>query len=284
MIWGILLIAAGVFWLFGNFGWFSWDWWGVVWEFWPLLLILAGLGFLLQNNRQRIPILIGVAVIGGALLWGWNSRPGSAGGTETIAERLQGASRAEVNLSPGVGRMRLKAGGSNLVDGKIELMPGERLERSVRKDGDRLNVGLESKGSVRTVRFRRNQGWNLSLSPSVPIKLNVSLGVGESELDLSGLNIEGLEVSSGVGRTQVELPNKGRYRANISGGVGEIEVRVPTEIALRLKTSSGIGGVEVPQGLVSMGDGRYESQDFANAANQVDLEVSGGVGRVVVRR
>jgi predicted membrane protein len=66
--------------------------------------------------------------------------------------------------------------------------------------------------------------------------------------------------------------------------VGEIEVRVPRELALRLRADAGLGGVKVPDDLIKQGDNRYESPDYANATNRVDLKVDGGVGAIRVRR
>lgn len=46
--WGVLLVVVGIVWLVSNLGWMWWrDWWGISWEIAvPLLLILAGVGFL----------------------------------------------------------------------------------------------------------------------------------------------------------------------------------------------------------------------------------------------
>ena len=39
VIWPVLLIAAGVVFLLQNFGLLNWQMWGSVWQFWPVVLL-----------------------------------------------------------------------------------------------------------------------------------------------------------------------------------------------------------------------------------------------------
>jgi phage shock protein PspC (stress-responsive transcriptional regulator) len=284
---GWMLVGLGGWFLLQTLGLISWDAWGWLWQLWPLALIVGGLSVLLQGNRQRLPILLAVFLVGGGLLTAFYNRPAAQGSLETIAEPLQGAPSGEVVLSSGVGKLEVWAleNSANLIEGRVQLLPGERLEREVRREAEGLRVKLEAKGNTRGWNVnRRLEGWRLGLSPRVPIRLRVSTGVGESRLNLSRLRLSELTVNTGVGSTQVELPVQGSYRASIDGGVGEIEVRVPREMALRLRADAGLGGVKVPDGLIKQGDNRYESPGYASATNRVDLEVSGGVGAIQVRR
>lgn len=284
--WGIALIAIGVLWLFTSLGWFSWDFWADVWLLWPLVLILFGLNFLLRDNPQRIPVLLAVALVGGGLLWMWNARPGAQGALEQISIPLGQVNLAQIRLAPGVGQLEVSAleeSSPSLVEGQIRLLPGERLERRSDVQGSEAMVALEARGRT-SGSVRSREGWELRLSPRADLRLIVDSGVGETVLNLRNLQVSSLDVNSGVGRVQIELPEQGIYRAKIDGGVGELDVRIPPNVAVRLVAKTGLGGVEVPNGLLKQGDNRYESPDYASAANKADLEVSGGVGRVVIRK
>jgi len=226
-----------------------------------------------------------VALIGGAALWFWNSRPGATGSVETISQELRGATQAEVSISPGVGRLdlgSLEDNPTSLLEGRIELLPGERLEKSSNMRGGTAVVKIATKGSTSGFR-RQSEGWNLRLSPKIPISLRVNLGAGESQLNLRELKLSGLNVGSGVGRVEVDLP-RGSYSAKVSGGVGEVVVNLPGEAAVRLSANAGLGGVDVPDGLVKTGDKTYESRNYSEATNRIILEVSGGVGKVEVNQ
>ncbi len=284
--WGIALIVVGVLWLFISLGWFSLDFWADVWLLWPLVLILLGLNFLLRDNPQRLPLLLAVALVGGGLLWMWNARPGAQGALEQISIPLGQANQAQIRLAPGVGELvvsALEESSTSLIEGQIRLLPGERLERRSDVRGNEAIVVLEVKGRT-SGSARSRKGWELRLSPRANLRLDVNTGVGETVLNLRNLQVSSLDVNSGVGRVQVELPEQGIYRARIDGGVGELDIRIPQNVAVRLEAKTGLGGLEIPNGLLKQGDSRYESPDYATAAHKVDLEVSGGVGRVVIRK
>lgn len=287
MGWGIVLIAFGTLWLLSTFGLFSWGFWNSFWIFWPLALIVGGLNFILKDSKQRFPILLGVALVGGLGLFGWSRVSGAEGSSQAISEDLKGATQADITLSPGVGRLELSSleqNSTKAIEGQIELVRGERLEHSAALSGNTLKVRLEAQSNSIGLNARRPEGWKLRLSPKVSLRLNVNSGVGENVLDLSGLKLSDLEVTSGVGRTEVRLSSQGQYSAKIEGGVGALEVNVPSTVGLRLHVSTGLGGAELPTNLISKGEKTYESADYQTAKNRVDLEISSGVGGIVVRR
>lgn len=59
LIWGIILIAAGIIFLLDNYGYV--DAWNVVKTFWPLILIAIGLKILWDIKRDPEPKIIGEA-------------------------------------------------------------------------------------------------------------------------------------------------------------------------------------------------------------------------------
>lgn len=290
MIGGVILIALGLVFLLNNLGILPWDIWNVLWRLWPLALIAVGLDFLLgRDSRYRVPLLVGTLVIGGLLVTFWSARPGGLGGAarvEEIGENIGGARAARVQISSGVTRLRLDAlsDTSRLIEGRVSLLAGEELERSANREGDILVYVLRSRSRGGSFNATNSQGWNLSLTPVIPIDLRVNTGVGESDLDLSGLQLTRLEVNSGVGRAQIRLPGQGQFDAHIDGGVGEIQVTIPEEMALRFVAKAGLGRVNLPRGLVSVGENSYESEGYAGAQNRVNLEINGGIGQIVVRR
>ena len=165
--------------------------------------------------------------------------------------------------------------------------------RDWRVDGSVAHYQLRSEGVPfrPTWGWRRdNRGWHsddrtwsLDLSSSVPMALNVSTGVGQSTLDLSSLKVTDLHVSSGVGQTEVWLPAQGRVTARVSGGVGQLIVTIPEGMAARIHGSAGLGGLSVAPRFARQGGGNYVSANYATADDRVDLDISGGVGKVVVR-
>ncbi len=69
------------------------------------------------------------------------------------------------------------------------------------------------------------------------LDLDISLGVGESDLDLSDIQVTDLSLGIGVGQTTVVLPD-GEYEAFVEGGVGPSIITLPDDLGSGLKLLS----------------------------------------------
>ncbi|MCZ2097346.1 MAG: hypothetical protein LC121_14010 [Anaerolineae bacterium] len=103
--------------------------------------------------------------------------------------------------------------------------------------------------------------WDIGLTPSIPLNLDIHGGAGRSSLDLSRLQLTGLNVGAGAGEFSVQLP-AGKYAARYSGGVGRSTLSVPSGADVDVMVSSGAGEINLTIG--------------ADAA--VNARISGGVG------
>lgn len=292
-VWPLILISAGVIFLLNNMGLLSWNVWDGLWRMWPVLLIAIGLDILFGRRSgigSLIALVLIVAVIGGAVWFAATQVPFLTGQTLTtnqIAQQLGDATSADVQINFSVGSLRIGAlrDSGNLIEGTIGAGPGETITSDYHVDGSVARYQLKSQGAP-FVPFgprRYDQSWRLDLSSSVPMALRVSTGVGEASLDLSGLKVTDLNVSSGVGQTQIQLPAQGQLRARVSGGIGQVIVTIPEGMAARIHGSAGLGGLTVSSRFLSQGGGQYVSANYATAQDRIDLDVSGGIGQVVVR-
>jgi LiaI-LiaF-like transmembrane region len=294
-VWPLILITLGVMFLLSNLGMLNWNVWDAIWRLWPVLLIAIGLDILF-GRRSAIGALISlalvVALIGGAIWFVTAQAPvvaGQALTTDRIVQERADASLSVVQINFGAGQLRLGAlkDSANLIEGTIVRGPGETVLRDWTLEGGVARFRLHSQG----VPFdpwpwgRRGEGrmWNLSLSPSVPMELNISAGVGQSMIDLAELKLTGLKVSSGIGETTVTLPARGRFSAKVSGGIGQLTVIVPQGMAARIHASAGLGDLNVASSRFVRQGGDYVSANYATAEDRIDLDVSGGIGQVVIR-
>ena len=63
MIWGMLLLFAGVMLLLNFLEIIPWDFWSHVWRFWPVLIVLSGISILLGNSWLSRFLVIIVSTI-----------------------------------------------------------------------------------------------------------------------------------------------------------------------------------------------------------------------------
>ena len=284
-----ILIGAGAVLLLNTTGLVDWDIWAVMWRLWPVILIAIGLDILIGRRSLAGSALVAatmlVVMIGGA----WALASGMTPATqESIAQPRNGISRADVTFAPAVANLRVAAAsdGTMLIAGTIDRARGERLAQDYQGTGGIATYTLKSEETRGlpfgvSTRDSDDMTWDLRLAPDLPIFLTVKSGVGQAMIDLTGLQLTGLDVDTGVGQTTVTLPARGQFSAKVNTGVGEVIVRVPAGMALRVHINAGLGNTQVPSGYTRQGDW-YVSPGYDTATDRIALEVNGGIGRVAV--
>jgi len=243
----VILIGLGVIFLLNSLGVLAWGVWEVIFRLWPVLLIAAGLEIILSRLSvwgSLLALVLTVAVLAGAL---WLLAPDLAAermaAGEDVRQALGDASRAEVIIEPGVGSLHIEAlpESANLIEGVVGVGRGQRVKRHFAVAGKIATFTLQTEGmTLGPFIGRDNQwSWNLGLAPEVPLGLEVGLGVGLADVDLTGLTVDNLEVSVGIGQTTVTLPDEGRFYGKIEGAIGETVVVIPAGLAARIRVDTG---------------------------------------------
>ena len=289
-VWPYILIIGGIAFLLDNLGLQNWGFLNSVVVWWPLILIVIGVEILTRAYPWSRMLTLGLLLLTfiAMMFSGMVLSPKMRNLTrETIQQPIL-AKRAEIQLGVSVGRLEIGQNNTGrLIDGFFDVRGNERLERENRMSGDVQFARLEVKSVGSIVNFPNlntsaSPTWNLGLSPSLPIVLRVNTGVGDSRLDLTELKITDLTVQTGVGQTTVLMPVAGRVTARIEGGVGDTTVNIPNGMEARVSVTTGIGSVEVGGNTYRRDGDVYTSPNFATAANRLELEVRGGIGRIRV--
>lgn len=282
--WAYVLIVIGALSLFDLIGL---DNWGT-----PLIMIVIGVALITRPYPwgRRLTLGLVAATVLGVGVWAVVRPTVSSGGpvTETLSLPLT-AARAEIALSPSVGRLDIGPGSSNaLIEGTLGLNRGERLERRVTTRGGAQVVQLTAQRTGTNISPFGNLGqnnahWLLGLSPEVPLVLRVTSGVGDSALDLTGLKVTDLTFEGGVGRATVRLPETGIVSADLQSGVGQLNVTIPSGMKARVRVGSGLGPVKVLGDFLRDGE-TSTSPGYAQSSNRIDLRIEGGVGAINVEK
>ncbi|MGC9358590.1 MAG: LiaI-LiaF-like domain-containing protein [Anaerolineae bacterium] len=288
----VILVTAGILLLLNNLGVLNWSIWNILFRMWPVILIAAGLDLLVGRRSAVgavIALILILGVIGGGIWYAvtYDGVTAASGEPVEVAYSREGVTEAEITLKPGAGGVNVTGldDGTDLILGTVRLHSGEDLERDFSAPDERAYLELESKGSwfLPTVGWGNQWTWDLALAEGVDLDLVVDMGVGETDLDLTDLQMEDLTVDLGIGRAKVILPAEGRFDARIDNGIGQIIVVVPEGMEVRVTGGAGLGSTNVPDGYESQ-DGAYVSPGYAGADNRVDLQVDVGIGSVDIRR
>lgn len=289
----VILIGLGVVFLLNSLGLLAWSVWDVIFRLWPVLLIAVGLEIILNRFSawgSLLALVLTVVILAGAL---WMFRADIGTGRvltgEEVRQALGEATRAKVVIEPGVGSLHIEAllESANLVEGVIQTGREQRVRRDFAVVGKTATFTLRSQGEGRIIGpffwAGDQRSWELGLAPEVPLELDISFGVGWTDIDLTDLTIDDLKVSMGIGRTTVTLPDEGRFQAKIDSSIGETVVVIPAGMAARIRVDTGLAVSDLPNGYQQRDD-VYTSPGYASADDRVDLEVSQAIGKITIRQ
>jgi hypothetical protein len=292
-----ILILLGLAFLVNNFGILDFNIWEMMWRLWPVWLIAVGLDMIIgRRTSWGSWLVLGliITIIGGAVWFGdnlginfngqWDTTAGPAE-IINVSEDVKDAKRATVQIHSSVGEFRLSASSSSdkLVEGTVGKLAGERISKDYYGSNGDMTFILQSGGfNIPNINTRRGQGvWDLKLAKNVSMDLKVGTGVGESNIDLTGLILNRFEVETGVGEVNLTLPATGKFDVKMKTGIGETTLRIPDGMEAKIRASKGIGSTKY-NGMFSLRDGYYVTPGYDNAQNRVDVEISGGIGEIEI--
>jgi hypothetical protein len=223
--------------------------------------------------------------------------------TETIELGAAESVTAEINL--GAGSLAIGSGATALMDGTFTYnVANWKPEVDYQVSGVKGTLTVEqpdAKGSiplnVDDVRYE----WELRFNNDVPLGLNINMGAGEGELDLSDLLLDSLVFEGGAGDVNIDLSSasltdlevtlgagdvsldlSGNWQedltAAIKGGIGKVTLLLPVNIGVRVEAQGGLGAINAA-GLNKDGN-VYTNDAYGESAVTLDIEVEGGVGEI----
>jgi hypothetical protein len=289
LVGAIFMIGLGTVFLLANFGMIVLNVWQLVLRLWPVLLVAIGLDLVVGRRNvwaSLAGLVLLLAVLAGALwLYGVRLESGQALHSQEVSQTLQGVESAEIVLENGAGDVYVHAlsGSSELIAGQVAAGRSRNAYEDLSIQGDQAIYRLRESGTY--IGFGERFGehsWDLGLTSQIPLDIRYSQGAGNTELDLSGLQLSALKINVGVGQTTVALPATGNFDVEINGAIGQIVILVPKGMALRIQSNTALANLSVPGGY-ERSDRVYTSLGFESAANRVDLDISMAIGNVSIR-
>lgn len=276
----------------------------ILWKYWPLLLILVGAGMFFDRAQRRsdpegaphIPIgstigTVAFLVIMALLLWhhrgenhgDWvraSSSSSSHHSHESQTIESKGAKAARIIVHMPAGELVVAGGAQKLMDADFyqgASWEAPSVDYSVLNGSGELTINQQSSNSFMS---NSDNTWKLKLSNELPIDLEVDMGAGKGDLNLSKLDLTRFQLNIGAGQVNVDLTGERAkdLEANIHGGVGEAIVRLPKNIGVVANVHGGLGSVDV-RGLKEE-DGKYVNASYGKASNTLHLTVEGGIGHI----
>jgi len=284
----VFMIGLGALFLLSSGGWIGWQSWNLLWRLWPIMLVAVGIEIIIGRRSLWVSlaaVIVIVAVLGG-LLWilgGVSPTQGVALTEESVSQPLDEIKQAVVIISPTVGELNIgkNQDPSVLIQGSINFNKSLRVYSDYQVRGQTGTYKIESQ-SMATFPSGQFWGWDLDLTDSIPLEVDLSMGAGEMNVDVSELVLTRLDVSQAVGKLTVDLAEREEYQADLSQAVGSIEVVVPESVGVRIEISRAISSLSMPSTFAHRGD-YYYSSNYDQAETKIDLKISQAIGSIEVQ-
>lgn len=284
---GLLLVAAGLFWLAAAQGWVQPDWPSIhtivsrILSWWPLLLVAAGAGMILTRRVGAWLALL--ALVGAGLVvlwvvsaafapWAWPAAPGrhvieiGRPGTAGAAAMEVETTAASLFLTGGAGGRGLAVVESSLpgVDGRV----------TSREGGAAARVGVDSVLPLAAVmRLDERTRWE---------EVRIAAAAAQVRLDLEGVTLGDLRVDAASSRLVGSIDRVvDGARITVNGAVAFTHLEFPAGVGVEVTVEGRNGRLDLP-GFRLVGD-RWRSANWDEAPVRVRVDHRAAVYRLAIR-
>jgi len=257
--WGTVVVLLGAALLLTNLKIVSFNVWSF---FWPLLIVLLGVWFLIGPAWKRKSL-------------------------DTIQSTipLENTNSAEISFHHGAGRLEVNASArpGELINGWFTGGVTSEIHRNAGITELQLHTPSDFAFDGSWPMGSHGYEWVVGLTPEVPLKLHFKTGASESIFDFSGLKVTDLSIETGASSTEITMPsNAGLTNAQVKSGVAAVKIHIPAGVGARIHVKSGLSGVNIDSSRFTRDGDTYVSAEYATVTNKVELYVETGVGSVDV--
>ena len=304
LFWPVVLITVGAVLLLANLGLLPEPSWVVLWQLWPLLLIALGVEVLIGRRStlgaifSALVLVVLLVAAFGLVFYAPNIPALSAlvqeqsWKTQHVEYPLAGVDRAKVELdwTSVPGDVRALAGSDNLIEADVDYVGELIFDVDAATDGARVILDSRSSGPQGWLwpAASDDARWDVRLSPEVELELVLDASSGYGSFDLRGLQISALTLDASSGAIDMMLPAGSSFEAHVDGSSGALTLTVPEDVGVRVTLDGGSGAFHagerfrLVEGEVQ-GDGVWETDGLAAAADTIELTIDQSSGAITIR-
>jgi len=235
----------------------------------------------MMEKRIKISLLVitvlSIAVVG-CIATPLMSREGSHSEVIDVEE----ADSVSAEIIMGAGKLEVQSGAEALLEGEFhysfrDYAPDITYRVRSNGTGD-LKIEQDNGPKFRVQSNYKNE-WELLFNDTVPLDLEITLGAGESILELADLNLESFELQMGAGASTIDLSGilEHDLPVNIQGGVGELTVILPPETNINAEVTGGLGEINT-QGLYQ--EGQQFTSKYSGSGPVLNITIEAGIGQL----
>ena len=309
IFWGIFLVFIGGIFLLENFDIIDFSW-RYVWRFWPVILILIGVNILFKNSKSQTGIIVtaAITIITLGLLtykglekhrdneskWRWNNSNDKNNDADS-ADVISDANYSEefdtkyhfatLNIKGGASKFVIKSASDKLFEANLNQSKSRYYLKKTEVDSA-VTLNFNSKGN-RSEYSLNGDDFNeikMMLNAQPLWNINLTMGAGEIDFDLVDYKTKNISLKGGAAAFKVKVGNLyNDINVNAETGLAEIVIEVPETSGCRIKASTGLSSKDF-KGFKKMKDDSYETSNYNEAPNKINISLKGGLSDFNVDR
>jgi hypothetical protein len=258
--WALLLLSLGLIFLGAEFGYWGYDQVSQIWQFWPLVLVFAGLDLLTKRFRfggllMLLAFLLSAGFIYATIFTNYNLL-----GIQGSSQKDVATSQIKVDLRGGISEQELliSTGAMNLnISGETDYL----IEGELKSDIMKPNVKTSYQDNVAKTEIKpegTDKMWfgvfgfknelNLSLNQNIPLDLALKMGAASINLDLSSYKLKALFIEAGASSIDMKLGEVigNEFVIDAKTGASSIKISVPQNYNVRVESESALSSINTP--------------------------------------
>jgi hypothetical protein len=236
---GIFLVGVGTFLLLNTLGILVWSFWSEVLDYWPVLLVAAGVRLMFERSRIPWGILLSPLLVLGTMAWVALGGPGSGSGprawTALSAQAPPGAERWNLVASLAMARLEIAArplAAGLLVEGRSGAAAGGGVR--IEEDRDPARVRVENEWTLGGLP-RARPVCELSLATEPPVGIDLRLAMTDATLDLASARLSRLDFGGAFNTVTLRLgPVESDVALDLKGAFNAMRIEVPASTPVRV--------------------------------------------------
>ncbi|MEO6686011.1 MAG: DUF5668 domain-containing protein [Dyadobacter sp.] len=194
--------------------------------------------------------------------------------------------KANFNLEGGAGSFTLKGNTDKLFEADTRSsVLGFLSNKSINKLTNSATISLKMEdGNVKLHKGELSNKAEIELNTKPVWTIDLGLGAGNGDFDLSNYKVETLKVSTGVADLDIRLGDKlDQSNVKIDAGVASIGLEIPKTVGCEIKLDGALNLTSFDD-LEKINDKLYRSPGFDQSTKKIIINFDGGLSKVKIRR
>ena len=293
LFWGILFITLGALVLLNNFMVLNFNW-DMLWNLWPVILVLMGVYFIFREAKFRwvivlfIAFLLGLVIFAGvksfSLFFDGESDDFNVNVQEFTLPYESSITKAKLNMEAAAGRFNLEGTTDSLLYAKVNGGFSDYSLNNETSDGT-ADISFEmADNHPRIIHGLGKNHMEMKLNSKPVWDIDLNVGAASVNLDLEPFKTENIYFKSGVSSLKLRLGDKNpTTRVKFETGVSRLEIMVPRTSGCEINSDTHFSSKNFSE-FQKVEDNVYRTEDFASKEKKIYLDIAAGVSSVKVER